>query len=108
MSKGSVIVDVAVDPGRLRSRRASPPPPPTFEVDGGMACSFANMPGAVPHTSTWALTNTTIQYAVTIAELGVAAAKRDKALLAGFNTYGGHVVYEPVARQVRPRREAPR
>jgi alanine dehydrogenase len=58
----------------------------------------ANMPGAVPHTSTWALTNTTISYAVKIAEQGlVAAAKADRALLLGFNTYQGHVTCEPVA-----------
>jgi alanine dehydrogenase len=57
------------------------------------------MPGAVPHTSTWALTNTTIAYAVKIAEQGlVAAAKVDRALSLGFNTYGGHVTFEPVAR----------
>ena len=56
------------------------------------------MPGAVPHTSTWALTNTTISYAVKIAELGLEkAAKADPALAKGINTYGGHVVYEPVA-----------
>jgi alanine dehydrogenase len=56
------------------------------------------MPGAVPHTSTWALTNTTIPYAVKIAEQGlVAAAKADKALMLGINTYAGHVTFEAVA-----------
>ena len=99
MSKGSVIVDVAVDQGGcIETCKPTTHDHPTFEVDGIVHYCVANMPGAVPHTSTWALTNTTIQYAVKIAELGVvAAAKSDKALLAGFNTYGGHVVYEPVA-----------
>jgi alanine dehydrogenase len=56
------------------------------------------MPGAVPHTSTWALTNTTISYAVKVADAGlVAAARTDPALRLGLNTYRGHVTYEPVA-----------
>jgi alanine dehydrogenase len=56
------------------------------------------MPGAVSHTSTWALTNTTIAYAIQIANKGiVAAAKADRALLLGLNTYGGAVTYRGVA-----------
>jgi alanine dehydrogenase len=56
------------------------------------------MPGAVAQTSTWALTNTTMSYAVKIAEQGLAAAaKADPALARGINTYAGHVTYEPVA-----------
>jgi alanine dehydrogenase len=56
------------------------------------------MPGAVSHTSTWALTNTTIQYARKLADLGVAAAcKADRALLLGLNTFGGAVTYQGVA-----------
>jgi alanine dehydrogenase len=56
------------------------------------------MPGAVSHTSTWALTNTTINYAVSIANKGiVAAAKADRAVMLGINTYGGGVTYGPVA-----------
>jgi alanine dehydrogenase len=56
------------------------------------------MPGAVSHTSTWALTNTTVGYAVAIANQGlVAAAKADDALMLGINTFGGHVTYQPVA-----------
>lgn len=99
MSKGSVIVDVAVDQGGcIETCRPTTHDHPTYEVDGVVHYCVANMPGAVPHTSTWALTNTTVQYAVKIAEQGlVAAAKADKALLAGINTYGGHVTYEPVA-----------
>ena len=99
MSKGSVIVDVAVDQGGcIETCRPTTHDNPTYEVDGVVHYCVANMPGAVPHTSTWALTNTTIPYAVKIAEQGlVAAAKSDKALLAGFNTYAGHVTCEPVA-----------
>lgn len=99
MSKGSVIVDVAVDQGGcIETCRPTTHDHPTYEVDGVVHYCVANMPGAVPHTSTWALTNTTVQYAVKIAEQGlVAAAKADKALLAGINTYSGHVTYEPVA-----------
>ena len=59
----------------------------------------ANMPGAVPHTSTWALTNTTIAYAVKIAEHGLVGGGqgRPRARCSAINTYGGHVTYEPVA-----------
>ena len=100
MSKGSVIVDVAVDQGGcIETCRPTTHDNPTYEVDGVVHYCVANMPGAVPHTSTWALTNTTIAYAVKIAEQGlVAAAKVDRALSLGFNTYGGHVTFEPVAR----------
>jgi alanine dehydrogenase len=58
----------------------------------------ANMPGAVPYTSTWALTNTTLAYAVELADKGVlAAAKANKALARGVNTLEGHVTYGSVA-----------
>jgi alanine dehydrogenase len=99
MSKGSVIVDVAVDQGGcIETCRPTTHDNPTFEVDGVVHYCVANMPGAVPHTSTWALTNTTIPYAVKIAEQGlVQAARADKALALGINCYGGHVTYEPVA-----------
>jgi alanine dehydrogenase len=99
MSKGSVIVDVAVDQGGcIETCRPTTHDNPTYEVDGVVHYCVANMPGAVPHTSTWALTNTTIAYAIKIAEQGVVAAcKADKALLLGINCYAGHVTYEPVA-----------
>jgi alanine dehydrogenase len=100
MSKGSVIVDVAVDQGGcIETCRPTTHDNPTYEVDGVVHYCVANMPGAVPHTSTWALTNATIAYAVKIAEHGLAAAaKADHALSLGFNTYRGHVTFEPVAR----------
>jgi len=99
MEKGSVVVDVAVDQGGcIETCRPTTHDNPTYEVDGVVHYCVANMPGAVPQTSTWALTNTTMSYALKIADMGiVAAAKADKALLKGLNTYGGHVVYEAVA-----------
>ncbi|RYG85884.1 alanine dehydrogenase [bacterium] len=99
MEKGSVVVDVAVDQGGcIETCRPTSHDHPTYEVSGVVHYCVPNMPGAVSQTSTWALTNTTIAYAVRIAEQGlVAAAKADRALMKGINTYGGHVVYEPVA-----------
>jgi alanine dehydrogenase len=67
-------------------------------VHGVVHYCVANMPGAVSHTSTLALTNTTVGYAVQIANRGVvAAAKADPAVKLGINTFGGHVTYGPVA-----------
>jgi alanine dehydrogenase len=99
MTKGTVIVDVAVDQGGcIETCRPTTHDNPTYEVDGVVHYCVANMPGAVPHTSTWALTNTTTGYGLKIAEQGiVAAARADKGLLLGLNTFGGHVTCEPVA-----------
>ncbi|MGA7120481.1 MAG: alanine dehydrogenase [Polyangiaceae bacterium] len=99
MEKGSVIVDVAVDQGGcIETCRPTDHDRPTYEVDGVVHYCVPNMPGAVPQTSTWALTNVTIPYAVKIAERGLAdAARRDRALMLGLNTYRGHVTCEPVA-----------
>jgi len=99
MEPGSVVVDVAVDQGGcIETCRPTTHDNPTYEVGGVIHYCVANMPGAVPQTSTWALTNTTTSYAVKIAEMGIAAAaKADRALMKGINTYGGHVTYEAVA-----------
>ena len=99
MSRGSVIVDVAVDQGGcIETCRPTTHDKPTFEVDGVVHYCVANMPGAVPHTSTWALTNATLPYALKLADQGVAAlARADPAVLLGINTFGGHVTCEPVA-----------
>ena len=99
MSRGSVIVDVAVDQGGcIETCRPTTHDHPTFEIDGVIHYCVANMPGAVPHTSTWALTNATLPYAVRLADRGLAAAKTERPLLLGINTLGGHVTCEPVAR----------
>jgi alanine dehydrogenase len=99
MEKGSVIVDVAVDQGGcIETCRPTDHDRPTYEVRGVVHYCVPNMPGAVPKSSTWALTNVTIPYAVKIAEQGLAAAARsDRALLLGLNTFAGHVTYAPVA-----------
>jgi alanine dehydrogenase len=99
MEPGSVVVDVAVDQGGcIETCKPTTHDNPTYVVDGVVHYCVANMPGAVPQTSTWALTNTTLAYALKIADMGlVAAAKSDKALLKGINVYGGHVTCEPVA-----------
>jgi alanine dehydrogenase len=103
MDPGSVVVDVAVDQGGcIETCRPTTHDHPTYEVHGVVHYCVANMPGAVSHTSTWALTNVTIPYAVKIADLGLAeAARGDAALLRGINTFEGHVTYEPVARAHR-------
>jgi len=99
MEPGSVVVDVAVDQGGcIETCRPTTHDNPTYEVNGVVHYCVANMPGAVPQTSTWALTNTTMAYAIKLADLGVVAAcKGDRALMKGLNTYGGHVVYDAVA-----------
>jgi len=102
MTKGSVVVDVAVDQGGcIETCKPTTHDNPTYEVSGVIHYCVANMPGAVPRTSTFALTNTTRPYGRKIADLGIVeAVKQDKALARGLNTYGGHVTYEAVARDL--------
>ncbi len=99
MQPGSVIVDVAVDQGGcIETVRPTNHDHPTYEVGGVIHYCVPNMPGAVSQTSTWALTNTTIGYAIKIAEGGaVAAARNDKALEKGINCFKGKITCEPVA-----------
>ncbi|MBK5306560.1 MAG: alanine dehydrogenase [Frankiaceae bacterium] len=99
MKPGAVLVDISVDQGGcFESTRPTTHSNPTFEVNGCLFYCVANMPGAVPHTSTYALTNVTLPYAVEIANKGLrAAVAADPALAPGVNTHGGTVVYGPVA-----------
>ena len=99
MEPGSVVVDVAVDQGGcIETCRPTTHDNPTFEVEGVVHYCVANMPGAVAQTSTWALTNTTISYAIKMAEQGfLGAAKADRALYKGVNLYNGQITCEPVA-----------
>jgi alanine dehydrogenase len=99
MEPGSVIVDVAVDQGGcIETCRPTDHDRPTYEVHGVVHYCVPNMPGAVPQTSTRALTNVTIPYALKIADRGLAdAARSDHALMLGLNTHRGHVTYAPVA-----------
>ncbi|MGZ4507371.1 MAG: alanine dehydrogenase [Blastococcus sp.] len=99
MKPGSVLVDIAIDQGGcFESSRPTTHSDPTYPVGESVFYCVANMPGAVPHTSTYALTNVTLPYVVAIASGGwAAAARRDPALAAGINLVGGSVVNEPVA-----------
>jgi alanine dehydrogenase len=99
MKKGSVIVDVAVDQGGcIETTHPTTHSHPTFYVDGVLHYCVANMPGAVPRTSTFALTNATLAYVLKLAKMGVARAVRSDAGLAeGLNVFEGHVTYRAVA-----------
>ncbi len=99
MKTGSVLVDIAIDQGGcFEDSRPTTHADPTYMVHRSVFYCVANMPGAVANTSTNALTNVTLPYAVRLAELGWRDALRaDPALALGLNTYAGHVVNEPVA-----------
>jgi alanine dehydrogenase len=99
MKTGAVLVDISVDQGGcFESTRPTTHSDPTYEVNGCLFYCVANMPGAVPHTSTYALTNVTLPYAVEIADRGLrAAVAMDPALARGVNTVDGQLVYAPVA-----------
>jgi alanine dehydrogenase len=101
MSEGSVIVDVAVDQGGcIATARPTTHDDPTYVVHGVVHYCVANMPGAVARTSTFALTNATIRYALELADRGVAAAVDDRALARGVNTLGGNVTHDAVAKSL--------
>ncbi len=99
MKPGSVLVDIAVDQGGcFEDTHPTTHANPTFKVHNSLFYCVANMPGAVPHTSTWALTNVTLPYVVAIAGSGwTAAVRSDPALAAGVNLTGGATVSAPVA-----------
>lgn len=99
MQEGSVVVDVSVDQGGcIETCHATTHQNPTYVVDGVVHYCVANMPGAVPRTSTFALNNTTLPYGLAIATKGLEAAiSQDASLRLGLNTYRGQVVYEAVA-----------
>jgi alanine dehydrogenase len=96
---GAVIVDVAVDQGGcIETTHPTTHSDPTYYVEGVLHYCVANMPGAVPRTSTFALTNATLPYALKLANLGLLnAIKSDPGLKEGVNTYAGHCTYEAVA-----------
>ena len=102
MQAGSVLVDVAIDQGGcFETSRATTHQNPTYEVDGIIHYCVANMPGAVARTSTFALTNATLAYAVKLANLGATEAMlSDPHLLSGLNVHRGQVTYEAVARDL--------
>ena len=98
MKPGSVLVDVAIDQGGcFEGSRPTTHADPTFAVHDSIYYCVANMPGAVPHTSTWALTNATLSYAVKLADQGWKDAMRaDPSLAKGLNTDAGQITYAAV------------
>ena len=99
MKSGSVLVDIAVDQGGcFEDTRPTTHDDPTFRVHESVFYCVANMPGAVPNTSTHALTNVTLPYVMALANQGTAAAvEGDPALARGVNVVGGQVVLAEVA-----------
>ncbi len=99
MKPGSVLVDVAIDQGGcFEDSRPTTHDDPTFTVHNSVFYCVANMPGAVPNTSTWALTNATLAYAVKLADKGwKRALSDDSALAKGLNTHAGTITYPAVA-----------
>jgi alanine dehydrogenase len=99
MKSGSVLVDISIDQGGcFEDSRPTTHAEPTYRVHDSVFYCVANMPGAVPHTSTYALTNVTLPYTVALADKGWQHAMReDHNLALGLNTYGGQLTNEPVA-----------
>jgi alanine dehydrogenase len=99
MRPGSVLVDIAIDQGGcFEDSRPTTHAEPTFRVHNSVFYCVANMPGAVPNTSTYALTNVTLPYALSLAKRGWRdALKADPALALGLNTYDGMITNAPVA-----------
>ncbi|MEU7614280.1 alanine dehydrogenase [Micromonospora sp. NPDC049204] len=99
MKPGSVLVDIAIDQGGcFEDSRPTTHADPVYKVHESIFYCVANMPGAVPNTSTYALTNVTLPYALELANHGwQEALRRDPALALGLNTHAGQVTYGPVA-----------
>lgn len=99
MKPGSVLVDIAIDQGGcFADSKPTTHADPTFRVHGSIFYCVANMPGAVPHTSTYALTNATLPYARALANHGwLEALRRDSSLALGLNTHDGVLTNQPVA-----------
>ena len=102
MKPGSVLVDIAVDQGGcFEDTRPTTHADPTYPVHNSIFYCVANMPGAVPHTSTYALTNATMPYAVALADKGwERACREDPSLALGLNTHAGRLTNAPVGEAV--------
>src|SRR5215472_7307089 len=108
MKRGAVVVDVAIDQGGcFETSHATTHTEPIYFVDGVLHYCVSNMPAAVPHTSTFALTNATFPYLLELANFGLeGACERHAGLKEGVNTYNGYITYAGVAEsQGRPWRE---
>jgi alanine dehydrogenase len=100
MKPGAVVVDVCVDQGGcFENTRPTTHKNPIYEVDGIVHYAVANMPGAVAHTSTFALTNATLPYVLKLANKGLDALREDEALRKGLNVAAGKVTLEAIATQ---------
>jgi alanine dehydrogenase len=98
MKRGAVLVDVSIDQGGcFETSRPTTHSDPTFEVDGIAHYCVTNMPGAVPITSTYALTNATLPYAIELAGGVEQAIRRSSALRSGVNVRAGEIVHPAVA-----------
>ncbi|NDE96585.1 MAG: hypothetical protein EB045_05685, partial [Actinobacteria bacterium] len=99
MKAGSVLVDIAIDQGGcFEDSRPTTHAEPTFNVHDSIFYCVANMPGAVPFTSTYALSNATLKYAIALADLGWREALRqDSGLALGLNVHEGKIYYQAVA-----------
>ena len=109
MKRGSVIVDVAVDQGGcIATTHETTHTEPVYETHGVIHYAVGNMPGAVPNTSTYALTNATLPYQIQVASLGARlAAQQSEAISLGVNTANGHITNEPVARELNAKFVSP-
>jgi len=98
MKRGAVLVDVAIDQGGcFETSRPTTYAEPTFEVDGILHYCVANMPGAVPVTSSHALNHATLPYGLALADQGIKALLKDQGLRAGLNVHRGRITHEAVA-----------
>jgi alanine dehydrogenase len=98
MQPGSVIVDVSIDQGGcIETSRPTSHSAPVYRLHGVIHYCVTNMPGAYPRTSTFALTEATLPYALKLADKGVAALREEKGFSKAVNTYRGYLTYRPVA-----------
>jgi alanine dehydrogenase len=98
MKKGSVLVDVSIDQGGcFETSHPTTHSHPTYEVDGIVHYCVANMPGMYPRTSTIALTNATLPYAIKIASVPLDRLFEERSMCDALNTYDGNVINEAVA-----------
>ncbi len=109
MKRGAALIDLSIDQGGLsETSRPTSHRRPIYIAQGVVHYCVTNMPAIVPHTSTYALTNATLTYALELADLGVLeAGARNAALRNGVNTYGGHVVHPAVAAALRMKPRSP-
>jgi alanine dehydrogenase len=109
MKPGAAIVDLSIDQGGVsETSRPTTHGRPTFVRSGVVHYCVTNMPAMVPHTSTSALTNATLSYALEVADRGLLEACRtNRAIGWGLNTHGGHVVHPAVAQALRMKAHSP-